>query len=77
MPGIAEVAVVGRPDERWGEVPIAFVVVEAGAEITADAVMQICREKLAGFKCVKDVRFIQALPRSAVGKVLKRALLQQ
>ncbi|MCY1282924.1 Long-chain-fatty-acid--CoA ligase FadD13 [compost metagenome] len=77
LPGIAEVAVVGRPDERWGEVPIAFVVVEAGAEITADAVMQICREKLAGFKCVKDVRFIQALPRSAVGKVLKRALLQQ
>ncbi|MHB9797405.1 acyl-CoA synthetase [Pseudomonas sp. MT3] len=75
LPGIAEVAVVGRPDERWGEVPVAFVVAEAGAGLTADAVMQVCREKLAGFKCVKEVRFIEALPRSAVGKVLKRALL--
>lgn len=77
LPGVAEVAVVGRKDERWGEVPVAYVVTKPDAEVTSEAVMGICREQLAGFKCVKAVNFIDALPRSAVGKVLKRALLEQ
>lgn len=75
LPEVAEVAVVGRPDERWGEVPIAFVVKKPEGALSADNVMQICRKKLASFKCVKEVYFVQALPRSAVGKVLKRQLL--
>ena len=77
LPEVAEVAVVGRPDERWGEVPVAFVVAKPGADLTGDAVIQICRDKLASYKAVKEVRFIEALPRSAVGKVLKRQLLPQ
>ena len=75
LPAVAEVAVVGRADERWGEVPVAFVVAKPGLSLPEESVMQVCREKLASFKAVKEVHFIDALPRSAVGKVLKRQLI--
>jgi fatty-acyl-CoA synthase len=77
LPEVAEVAVVGRPDERWGEVPVAFVVARDGVALTREAVIQVCRDKLASYKAVKEVHFIEALPRSAVGKVLKRQLSSQ
>ena len=71
---VLEVAVVGRPDERWGEVPLAFVALRPGADTTADELVAHCRERLAKFKVPKHVTFIEALPRNPSGKVLKREL---
>ena len=72
--GVLEAAVVGRPDERWGEVPVAFVVVREGASVTTDELVERCRTQLAKFKVPKDVTFLDALPRNPSGKVLKREL---
>jgi len=71
---VLEVAVVGRPDERWGEVPVAFVVLRSGSSATADELTEHCRTQLARFKVPKDVLFLDALPRNPSGKVLKREL---
>ena len=71
---VLEVAVVGRPDERWGEVPIAFVVLRDGTAATPDQLIEHCRGQLAKFKVPKDVLFVDALPRNPSGKVLKREL---
>ena len=73
-PAVVEAAVVGRPDERWGEVPVAYVVRRADDETTADALIEHCRQQLAKFKVPKDVHFIDALPRNPSGKILKREL---
>ena len=67
-------AVVGRPDERWGEVPVAFVVLREGMSAAPDDLLERCRGQLAKFKVPKDVTFIDALPRNPSGKVLKREL---
>ncbi|PKH70233.1 AMP-dependent synthetase [Stenotrophomonas sp. Betaine-02u-21] len=74
LPGVAEVAVVGRADERWGEIPLAYVVCRPDARIIEADVIRACRERLAGYKCVKAVTFVDALPRNAVGKILKQQL---
>jgi acyl-CoA synthetase (AMP-forming)/AMP-acid ligase II len=71
---VVEAAAVGRPDDRWGEVPVAFVVVDDAATVTADELLEHCRGQLAKFKVPKDVVFIDALPRNPSGKVLKREL---
>jgi acyl-CoA synthetase (AMP-forming)/AMP-acid ligase II len=71
---VAEAAVVGRPDDRWGEVPVAYVVVRAGAATTPDELVEHCRGRLARFKVPKEVRLVDALPRNPSGKVLKREL---
>src|SRR4029079_1649878 len=74
---VVEVAVVGRPDERWGEVPVAFVVRTVTATTTGDELIEHCRSQLAKFKVPKDVVFIDELPRNPSGKVLKRELRTQ
>jgi acyl-CoA synthetase (AMP-forming)/AMP-acid ligase II len=71
---VLEVAVVGRPDERWGEVPVAFVALRDDTSATADELIDHCRGQLARFKVPKDVVFVDALPRNPSGKVLKRDL---
>jgi acyl-CoA synthetase (AMP-forming)/AMP-acid ligase II len=71
---VLEAAVVGRPDARWGEVPVAFVVLRPGITATSEALVEHCRNQLARFKVPKDVVFIDALPRNPSGKVLKREL---
>jgi acyl-CoA synthetase (AMP-forming)/AMP-acid ligase II len=71
---VVEVAVVGRPDDRWGEVPVAYVVVNDGATTSPDELIEHCRAQLARFKVPKDVVFVDALPRNPSGKVLKREL---
>jgi len=74
---VLEAAVVGRPDEKWGEVPIAFVVLRDGETATANELVEHCRGQLAKFKVPKDVVFLDALPRNPSGKVLKRDLREQ
>ncbi len=71
---VVEAAVVGRPDDRWGEVPVAYVVVSADTTTTPDELVEHCRGQLAKFKVPKDVVFIDELPRNPSGKVLKREL---
>jgi acyl-CoA synthetase (AMP-forming)/AMP-acid ligase II len=71
---VLEAAVVGRPDDRWGEVPVAFVALRPDANVTADELVKHCRGQLASFKVPKDVTFVDALPRNPSGKVLKREL---
>jgi acyl-CoA synthetase (AMP-forming)/AMP-acid ligase II len=73
-PGIREVAVVGVPDDHWGEVVRAHVVLEAGASLDEDAVRAYCRDRLAGYKVPATFQVDGELPRNASGKVLKRAL---
>ena len=73
-PAIAEAAVVGVPDERWGEVCVAFVVLRDGQEADEEAVLEWCAARLARFKVPKAVRFLDALPRSGMDKVLKDEL---
>jgi fatty-acyl-CoA synthase len=70
--GVADVAVVGVPDERWGEAGVAFVVLSSAA--TDAELLAHCRERLAAFKVPKRVHFIDALPMSAMNKVLKDEL---
>jgi len=72
-PHIREVAVVGAPDDRWGEAVTALVVTD-GTELTAEEVIAYCRTNLAGYKCPKRVEFRDALPRTATGKLQKYLL---
>ncbi|MDE8650985.1 AMP-binding protein [Novosphingobium album (ex Liu et al. 2023)] len=75
---VLDAAVVGMANERWGERPVAFVVIRAGAETPGeDELRQHCRDRLAGFKVPDRVIFTDALPRSASGKVLKRELREE
>jgi fatty-acyl-CoA synthase len=71
-PSVADVAVVGVPDERWGEVGVAFVV--SSAAVSEEDLLGYCRERLAHYKIPKRVRFVDALPMSAMNKVLKEEL---
>jgi fatty-acyl-CoA synthase len=73
-PAISEAAVVGVPDERWGEACVAFVALRAGQELDEPAVLDWCGARLARFKVPKAVLFVDALPRSAMDKVLKDEL---
>ena len=71
---IVEAAVVGCADERWGEVPVAFVVAKAGREVTRTDVLSLFEGRLARFKHPREVVFLDRLPRNAMGKVLKHEL---
>ena len=73
-PAVAEVAVVGVPNEQWGEVPRAYIVANEGQLLTETDIISFCKERLASYKCVKEVAFIEQLPRNAVGKILKTHL---
>ncbi|MCW3064141.1 MAG: long-chain fatty acid--CoA ligase [Solirubrobacterales bacterium] len=75
---VLEAAVVGRPDERWLEVPVAYVVLRDGAAADAvDSLADHCRERLARYKVPKEIRVIEELPRNPSGKVLKRELRER
>ena len=74
-PNVREVAVVGTPDERWGEAVTALIVTD-GAALTADDIIAHCRASLAGYKCPKRVEFREVLPRTSTGK-LQKFLLRQ
>ena len=77
FPHTAEAAVVGMRDPLMGEDALAFVVLKAGARATAEEVMAFCQTRLARYKCPKLVRFVDSLPKSPVGKILRKELRRQ
>ena len=76
-PDVLEVAVIGVPDERWVEAVKALVVLRAGAEVTAEELIAFARERLAGYKLPRSIVFVDELPRTPSGKVLKRELRER
>jgi malonyl-CoA/methylmalonyl-CoA synthetase len=74
LEGVSESAVVGIPDETWGEKVVAAVVQKKGFSIDNQAVTSFCREHLHPWKCPKEIRFLEALPRNTMGKVLKEEI---
>ena len=73
-PAIESAAVIGMPDELYGEEVTAFVVLKPGAAATADEIIAFCREYLADFKCPKTIHFVGEIPKGPTGKLLKREL---
>ncbi|GIQ74221.1 AMP-binding protein [Bradyrhizobium sp. RD5-C2] len=74
IPGVREVAVIGLPDDRWGEKPVAIVVLADDAKLDLPELTEFCRTRLAGFKVPRQLIIRDSLPRNPSGKVLKRVL---
>lgn len=75
-PAVAGCAVVAKPDPKWGETPLAFIECQPGQQVTEEELIAHCRERLAGFKCPKEVRFAE-LPKTSTGKIQKHLLRDQ
>ena len=73
-PDVADVSVIGMPDEKWGETPLACVIIKPQSTVSADELAQWVNERLAKYQRVRNVRLVDELPRNALGKVLKREL---
>jgi acyl-CoA synthetase (AMP-forming)/AMP-acid ligase II len=73
-PAVYEVAVIPVPDEKWGEVPKALVVLKPDAKLSEAELIEFCRAHLAHYKCPRSVEFVAALPKTATGKILKKDL---
>jgi len=74
-PSIADAAVIPVPDDDAGEIPKAFIVKRA--EITADAIMQFVAERVSPYKKVRQVEFVESIPKSPSGKILRRLLVER
>jgi fatty-acyl-CoA synthase len=77
IPGVADAAIIGVPNERWGEVGLAVIVRKPGEALAEGDVIRHCLGSLAKFKVPQSVAFVDTLPRNATGKVLKRELRVQ
>ncbi|MCK4247736.1 MAG: acyl-CoA synthetase, partial [Methanomicrobia archaeon] len=76
-PDVLEVCVVPTPDEKWGEVPKAFIIAKSGTHLTEKDIISFCRERMAHFKCPKKVEFIKELPKTSTGKIQKYILRER
>jgi fatty-acyl-CoA synthase len=73
-PGVYEAAVIPIPDDKWGEVPKALVIAKPGSDLTETQLLEFCRAQIAGYKCPRSIEFVENLPKTATGKVLKKNL---
>lgn len=73
-PGVYEAAVIPVPDEKWGEVPKGLVVAKPGSNLTEGELLEFCRSRIAHFKCPRSIEFLESLPKTATGKILKKGL---
>jgi acyl-CoA synthetase (AMP-forming)/AMP-acid ligase II len=76
-PDVYEAVVIPVPDEKWGEVPKALVVLKLGADLSAAELLKYCRSHLAHYKCPRSIDFLESLPKTGSGKLLKRELRQK
>jgi len=76
-PAILECAVIGKYDEKWGETPLALVVLREGYRVTPEAIIQYARENLAHFKAPREVKILSEFPKGGTGKILKSVLREQ
>jgi long-chain acyl-CoA synthetase len=76
-PDVAEAAVVGMPDALMGEDVLAFVALKSDGAVSEEALIAFCQDRLARYKCPKRVRFVPALPKSPIGKILRKTLRAQ
>jgi len=73
-PAVAEAAVVGMRDPLMGEEVLAFVVLKGDATVDAGGLIEFCQQRLAKYKCPKQVRFVETLPKNPIGKILRKEL---
>jgi acyl-CoA synthetase (AMP-forming)/AMP-acid ligase II len=76
-PAVHEVAVIGVPDDTWGEAIKAIVAIKEGQKVTGEEIINFCKEYLASYKKPKSVEFIDSIPKNAYGKILKRELREK
>ena len=77
LPEVAECAVFGVPDEKWGEVPAAYLQLKPGQSLSEEAVTSHCAQKLARFKRPRVVRFVDDFPKTPIGKIQKNVLKEE
>jgi acyl-CoA synthetase (AMP-forming)/AMP-acid ligase II len=77
LPEVHEVVVVGAPDERWGETVTAVIALKAGAQLSAERIVEVCRQQLAGYKKPTSVHFVGDLPKNSTGKLLRREVRER
>ena len=73
-PDVYEAAVIPVPDDKWGEVPKGLLVAKPGSNLTEAELLEFCRSRIAHFKCPRSIEFVESLPKTATGKILKKGL---
>ena len=76
-PAVKQCAVIGLPDAKWGERVTAVIIPSASVRVTQEELIAHCRTLIAGYKVPKEVRFVQTLPMTSTGKILKRSVREQ